>query len=90
MSHFVQHGIFGGNCKQNYIFKREMPRNSANKQERLLELVFILAQITMIPFNKFLIQNALDNCTKSINFEYQQNPYFQLRNSCQSVILNLG
>ena len=36
-----------------------MPRNLANKQERSLELVFILAQMTVI-------QNALDNCTKSI------------------------
>ena len=40
-----------------------LPRNLANKQERSLELVFILAQKTMIPFNT--------NCFGQLYQEYQ-------------------
>ena len=43
-----------------------LPRNSANKQERSLELVFILAQITMITFNI--------KCFRQLYQEYQRNP----------------
>ena len=46
-----------------------LPRNSANKQERSLELVFILAQMTMITFNI--------KCFRQLHQEYQeyqQNP----------------
>ena len=58
-----------------------LPRNSANKQERSLELVFILAQMTMITFNI--------KCFRQLYQEYQQNPgcYIEFELMANSVEL---
>ena len=62
-----------------------LPRNLANKQERSLELVFILTQMTMIPFNT--------KCFRQLHQEYQgyqQNPYFQLMKLMSECYIEFG